>query len=106
MKRKNQSLIFNKARALIEANVSPCGHYAIRVVCKRQIRSITTKASKVVLASFFTLCCGLVLSQNAAAQQYQVSYLDDLGGSSRGSSINDRGWVAGFSLLTGNQRRH
>ena len=109
MKRKNQSLSFNKARALmlsIQPKASPCGHYAIGVVCKQQLRSITTKTSKVVLASFFTLCCGLLTAQTAAAQQYQVSYLDDLGGSSRGSSINNRGWVAGFSLLTGNQSRH
>jgi probable HAF family extracellular repeat protein len=42
------------------------------------------------------------------AQQYQVSYLDEsLGGTrNRGNSINNRGWIAGFSFLTGNQKRH
>src|SRR5215813_2742661 len=109
MNRQNQPLDFHKARALmlsIEENASPCDRYSIGIVCKQQIRAIATKSSKVILASLFTLCCGLVLGQTALAQQYQVSYLDDLGGSSRGSSINNRGWVAGFSLLTGNQRRH
>jgi probable HAF family extracellular repeat protein len=109
MKRKTQSLDFNKARVLtlsIEANASPRGRYAIRVDCKQMNRTIATKITRLVLASLFTLCCGLALAQNTAAQQYQVTYLDDLGGSSRGSSINNRGWVAGFSLLTGNQSRH
>ncbi len=107
MKRQNQPLDFNKAHALmlsIEENASRSGRYTIGVVCKQQIRAITKKASKVVSASLFTLCCALLLAQTTAAQQYQVSYLDDLGGSSRGSSITNRGWVAGFSLLTGNQR--
>src|SRR5438105_5589229 len=39
--------------------------------------------------------------------QYQISNLDSLGGTnSRGNSINNRGWVAGFSNLVGNQSRH
>jgi probable HAF family extracellular repeat protein len=89
-----------------EENGSQCDRSTTGDICKQQIRTITTKASQIVLASLFTVCCGLVLSKTTAAQQYQVSYLDDLGGSSRGSSINNRGWVAGFSLLTGNQSRH
>src|SRR5262249_11865536 len=40
-----------------------------------------------------------------AAQQYQLIFLDDLGGNSRGNSLNNRGWVAGFSLLS-IPRRH
>lgn len=46
------------------------------------------------------------LSQTASAQQYQVTYLDDLGGNSRGNSVNDRSWIAGFSLFAGNAKRH
>jgi probable HAF family extracellular repeat protein len=42
----------------------------------------------------------------AQAQQYQIRELNTLGGISRGNSINDRGWVAGYSNTTGNQRRH
>jgi probable HAF family extracellular repeat protein len=47
------------------------------------------------------------LAQKAAAQQYQVTYLDSIGGNrSRGNSINNREWIAGFSFVTGNARRH
>jgi len=109
MKRQNQPLDFFNVRALmlsIEAIASLRGSYQIGLVCTPQIRSITAKASRIVFASLVSMYCALVLAQTAAAQQYQVSYLDDLGGSSRGSSINNRGWVAGFSLLTGNQNRH
>src|SRR5262245_38198694 len=43
----------------------------------------------------------------APEQLYQVSNLDSLGGTnSRGNSINNRGWVSGYSNLAGNQRRH
>ena len=46
-------------------------------------------------------------AQMTSAQQYQVTYLDSLGGTrSRGNSINNRGWIAGFSFVTGNARRH
>lgn len=39
--------------------------------------------------------------------QYRVTHLDSLGGTiSRGNSINNRGWVAGYSNLAGNQNRH
>lgn len=38
---------------------------------------------------------------------YRVTNLPSLGGTvSRGNSINDRGWVAGYSNLEGNQSRH
>ena len=48
-----------------------------------------------------------LLAQTAVAQQYQVSYLDSIGGTrSRGNSINNRGWIAGFSFVTGDLRRH
>jgi probable HAF family extracellular repeat protein len=63
----------------------------------------------------------LVLAQDQAApeakapaqteggeqQQYYVFNLDTLGGTnSRGNSLNNRGWVAGYSNLPGNQSRH
>src|SRR5580765_1677510 len=42
-----------------------------------------------------------------ALPQYHVADLPSLGGTnSRGNSINNRGWVAGYSNLAGNQRRH
>src|SRR5438067_1541503 len=52
--------------------------------------------------------CGaaLVLAQ-PPAPRYFVSNLDSLGGTnSRGNSINNRDWVAGYSNLPGNQSRH
>ena len=43
----------------------------------------------------------------AAAPQYQVVDLPSLGGTnSRGNSIDNRGFVSGYSNLAGNQRRH
>lgn len=57
------------------------------------------------LALLVTLWCGIPSS--VIAQQYQVALLDSIGGTrSRGNSINNRGWIAGFSFVTGNQRRH
>jgi probable HAF family extracellular repeat protein len=46
------------------------------------------------------------MAQTTVAQQYQLTFLDDLGGNSRGNSINNRGWIAGFSLFQGNPKRH
>lgn len=45
--------------------------------------------------------------QERAERQYQVSNLSSLGGTvSRGNAINNRGWIAGYSNLPGNQSRH
>ncbi len=67
----------------------------------QSIRSITKKATPV-----FLLLVLAGLAHTTAAQQYQVTFLDDLGGNSRGNSINNRGWIAGFSLFQGNAKRH
>jgi probable HAF family extracellular repeat protein len=68
------------------------------------IRLTTRKASHIVLTILSAACCGTALAQ---APQYNVSNLESLGGTnSRGNSINDRSWVAGFSNLAGNQSRH
>jgi probable HAF family extracellular repeat protein len=46
-------------------------------------------------------------SRDGQAGKYQVTNLASRGGTiSRGNSINDRGWVAGYSNLAGNQARH
>lgn len=56
--------------------------------------------ASVVLAS-------AVLAGSAHATEYQVTNLPSLGGTvSRGNSINNRGWVAGYSNLPGNLSRH
>jgi probable HAF family extracellular repeat protein len=67
---------------------------------------LTSRASYLLLA--LTIAAGFgSLAQKAAAQQYQVTYLDSIGGNrSRGNSINNREWIAGFSFVTGNARRH
>jgi probable HAF family extracellular repeat protein len=73
---------------------------------QQHIRFITRKASQICLTILIAACCGAALAQ-APARQYHVSNLDTLGGtSSRGNSINDRSWVAGFSNLAGDQIRH
>jgi probable HAF family extracellular repeat protein len=46
-------------------------------------------------------------SKNSSPSKYQVTNLASLGGTiSRGNSINNSGWVAGYSNLSGNQTRH
>src|SRR6266705_1471773 len=68
------------------------------------IRFTTRKASHMLLTILMAACCGAALAQ---APQYNVSNLDTLGGTnSRGDSINNRDWVAGFSNLAGDQSRH
>jgi probable HAF family extracellular repeat protein len=48
-----------------------------------------------------------VLAGSAHAGEYHVTNLPSLGGMvSRGNSINNRGWVAGYSNLAGNLSRH
>ena len=50
------------------------------------------------------VCCGLFA---ASQQQYIITDLPSLGGTnSRANSINNRGWLAGYSNLAGNQSRH
>jgi probable HAF family extracellular repeat protein len=79
---------------------------AINVGYEVCIRLITRSVHWMLLAVLMAGSCGL-LAQATMAQQYQVSYLDSLGGTrSRGNSINNRGWIAGFSFVTGNPRRH
>src|SRR5262249_4415285 len=97
MNRQQQILGFPAAPALMipGGNNDPLfGRDAIDVGYKVWIRTITRTGGQMLLAILFTACCGSALAQTAAAQQYQVSYLDSLGGtSSRGNSINNRGWI-------------
>jgi probable HAF family extracellular repeat protein len=68
------------------------------------IRFTTRKVSHMLLTILITACCGAALAQE---RQYNVSDLDALGGTnSRGNSINNRSWVAGYSNLAGDQSRH
>jgi len=50
--------------------------------------------------------CGL-FAASQHQQQYTITDLPSLGGTnSRANSINNRGWLAGYSNLAGNQSRH
>ncbi len=61
-----------------------------------------------LLTILVVACCGAALANaKPKKEQYDVSNLDSLGGTnSRGNSINNRSWVAGYSNLSGNQSRH
>jgi probable HAF family extracellular repeat protein len=66
------------------------------------IRLTARKAIQMLFTILTAACCGAAL-----AQTYNVFNLDTLGGTvNRGNSINDRGWVAGYSNLPDNQSRH
>src|ERR1041385_203432 len=65
----------------------------------RSLKSIGT-------ASFFLMAVGCGLFA-ATPQQYIITDMPSLGGTvSRANSINNRGWLAGYSTLPGNQTRH
>jgi probable HAF family extracellular repeat protein len=73
------------------------------------------RVSQTLFIVLIAVCCGATLApvlaqrqpQEKAKQQYQVSSLPTLGGtSSAGNSINNQSWVAGYSRLTDNQSRH
>lgn len=64
------------------------------------------KSTRKLTLSLLIVLMFAALNQRVAAQQYQVTYLDDLGGNSRGNSINDRGWIAGFSINPSIGKRH
>ena len=67
----------------------------------QSIRDVTAKSKFVLLT--FMLCA---IARPATAQQYQLTFLEDLGGNSRGNSINDSGWIAGFSINPSIGKRH
>src|SRR6266480_8167153 len=75
----------------------------------------TKRVSQILFIGLITVCCAAILAPvqaqrpeaTKARQQYQVSNLPSLGGtSSAGNSINNQSWAAGYSRLTGDQTRH
>jgi probable HAF family extracellular repeat protein len=59
-----------------------------------------------LLAISITAYYGATLAQELANQQYDVVSLPSMGGTrSQGNSVNNRGWVTGFSRLPGDQSR-
>ena len=67
--------------------------------------SIRLRPLRITLAtSLIAIGCGLFA---ASQTQYTITDLPSLGGTnSRANSTNNRGWLAGYSNLTGNQSRH
>ncbi len=97
------------------ATMTSTGSYTSLLACqansvgyKKLIRITTGKATFMLLAILIVACCGSALAQTTVRErQYLVSNLSSLGGTnSRGNNINNRGWVAGYSNLAGNQTRH
>src|SRR5215203_4174178 len=69
-------------------------------------QQIIKRIVSLFLSVVFAVCFGTGLATQTSAQ-YQATFFDDLGGTnSRGNSINNRSWVAGYSNLSGNQVRH
>jgi probable HAF family extracellular repeat protein len=65
------------------------------------------KVKRVRSIGLIAACCGVALGQALAQDQYNVTALDSLGGtSSAGNSVNNRGNTAGYSNLEGNTSRH
>src|SRR5215813_12870792 len=62
----------------------------------------TVMAGKILLLALMLAA----FARPLAAQQYQIIFLDDLGGNSRGNSLNNRGWIAGFSIIPSLGKRH
>ena len=54
-----------------------------------------------------SLVLAALLPAAASGAEYRVTNLPSLGGTvSRGNSVNNRGWIAGYSNLAGDQSRH
>jgi probable HAF family extracellular repeat protein len=73
-----------------------------RILARTIIRSAGLTLSVILIGA----CYGATLAQELADQQYHVVHLPSIGGTrSQGNSVNNRGWVAGFSRLAGEQSR-
>jgi probable HAF family extracellular repeat protein len=79
--------------------------------CPLDLKEAVMKARIARTITRTVLCASALLSAaapgSAQAGSYRVTNLPTLGGTiSRGNSVNDRGWVAGYSTLAGDQSRH
>src|SRR5207248_6891955 len=78
---------------------------ARRIVVMKTIQQFKPLRTFCALSLFLmAVCCGLFA---ASQPQYIITDLTSLGGTnSRANSINNLGWLAGYSNLAGNQSRH
>src|SRR5256885_15902125 len=69
---------------------------------------LSDKTVSISLIILIAACCGAAFAPAFAEEpQYNVTSLESLGGTvSRGNSINNRGWIAGYSNLPGDEARH
>jgi probable HAF family extracellular repeat protein len=87
-------------------NVSLLARHVIDAGYKTWTRIITRRAALLLMAIFIVVYYGATLAQESAPRQYDVVDLPSLGGTrSQGNSVNNRGWVAGFSRLPADQSR-
>jgi probable HAF family extracellular repeat protein len=69
-------------------------------------RIVAIRVGLMLLAIFIGVYYGATLARGSATPQYHIFSLPALGGTnSGGNSINNRGWVAGYSRVEGDQRR-
>jgi len=61
----------------------------------------------ILLAMLSANAMGGSLGKSASPPTYSITNLGSIGGTiSRGNSINNSGWISGFSFVAGNSRRH
>jgi probable HAF family extracellular repeat protein len=79
-----------------------------RKIMKVQQQITTRSVILPFLAILIAICCVAALpAQEQAMRQYHVINLPSPGGvRDQGNSLNNRGWVAGYFNLLGNQSRH
>jgi len=94
------------AMASTSGNSSPLARGVIDVGYNIWTRIVAIRAALMLLAIFIGVYYGATLAQGSATGQYHIVRLPTLGGTnSGGNSINNRGWVAGYSRLAGDQSR-
>src|SRR5262245_21325393 len=110
--RKEKTFDYQPRPSAIASTGGPApllARHVIDVGYKLCIRIITRIASPILLAIMITTCCvaALLAHDDEAIMQYYVINLPTLGGARNiGNSINNRGWVSGYSNLPGNLSRH
>jgi probable HAF family extracellular repeat protein len=95
-------------------NVSLVARHVIGSACKIWTRIMPGRGGLILMAISVGVYCGVTLARGSAPQQhhsatrrYHVVSLPSLGGTNSGAnSVNNRGWAAGYSQLTGDESRH
>jgi probable HAF family extracellular repeat protein len=95
-----------EAMTLNSGHRSPLARRVIDAGYNIWTRNMAVRAGLILLAIFVGVYFGATLARGSATGQYQIVRLPTLGGTnSGGNSINNRGWVAGYSRVAGDQSR-